>query len=78
MMDGYCSITCGACGHIDSLDVFCRTPIFGDLPKNHYQCPACHLATERRMERHSCCRPALLCQGRLRLLPFRRGCEEAG
>lgn len=49
MMDGYCSITCGVCGQTNSVDAFCRTPIFGDMPKNQYQCPACHLAIERRM-----------------------------
>lgn len=42
-------ITCGSCGHTGSIDDFCRTSVFGELPKNQYQCPGCQLAIERRM-----------------------------
>lgn len=40
-------ITC-KCGHRDDIDAFTSTPIFGELPKNTFQCPACGLAIERR------------------------------
>lgn len=43
----WCHITCGSCGHSDDLDAFCRTPIWGDLPPNVYQCPCCHRAVEK-------------------------------
>lgn len=34
------SITC-RCGHQADFDAFRRTPIRGELPAGHYQCPAC-------------------------------------
>lgn len=43
------TITCGSCGHETDADRFCRTPMFGQLPKNTYQCPKCKTAFERRM-----------------------------
>lgn len=39
---------CGACSHQADIDLFCRTAISGELPKNTYQCPACGHAIERR------------------------------
>jgi len=42
------TITCGACGHEDDYILFTRTPIFGDLPKDTFQCPACGIAIARR------------------------------
>lgn len=39
-------ITC-RCGHRADIDAFTGTPIFGDLPNGHFQCPACHRAWTR-------------------------------
>lgn len=36
-----CNINCGACGHSADIELFSRTPIFGELPAGHFQCPGC-------------------------------------
>lgn len=41
-------MTCGGCGHTADIDEFCKTPVYGDLPRGTYQCPSCGLAIERR------------------------------
>lgn len=41
-------ITCGGCGHVGDFEGFVSTPVYGELPKNTFQCPACGLAIERR------------------------------
>lgn len=43
-----CWITCGCCGHKDDYIHFTRTPVYGDLPKDTFQCPRCHVAISRR------------------------------
>ena len=43
-----CSMTCGFCGHVASLDAFCQTVVAGELPRNVYQCPACRRAIQKR------------------------------
>ncbi|GEM_PF-2263814 len=43
-----CQLICGSCGHQADLDRFTRTPVYGEPPKNVYQCPACAKAIERR------------------------------
>lgn len=40
-MSSYCTVTCGCCGNSDNIDRFTSTPVNGDLPKGHYQCPFC-------------------------------------
>jgi len=47
-MTSYCLLTC-TCGHTADLDAFTTTPVYGQLPKNTFQCPACRRAIERRM-----------------------------
>jgi hypothetical protein len=37
-------LKCGRCGHEDDFDLFCQTPIGGDLPPGTHQCPACKRA----------------------------------
>lgn len=39
----YCTISC-RCGHQATFEEFTSTPVGGDLPRGHYQCPACHFA----------------------------------
>ena len=39
---------CGFCGAVAPLDDYCRTPIYGELPRNVYQCPSCRRAVEKR------------------------------
>jgi len=41
--ESYCNLIC-KCGHEADYDEFCRTPIRGELPKGHHQCPRCHRA----------------------------------
>lgn len=41
------SITCGKCGRAADIDLFTRTPVMGDLPRDHYQCPNCGAAFRR-------------------------------
>jgi hypothetical protein len=43
------NITCGRCFHEGDLDTFTATPIYGDLPPNTVQCPACGIAIEKRV-----------------------------
>lgn len=43
-MSSYCTVTCGRCGNSDDIDRFVSTPIAGDLPKGHFQCPFCGIA----------------------------------
>lgn len=38
------SISCGKCKQLSEFDDFKMTPVNGDLPKNHYQCPKCQHA----------------------------------
>lgn len=43
---GYVTIIC-KCGHVADLEEFCRTPIGGELPPGHFQCPKCTEAWKR-------------------------------
>lgn len=49
---GFCNVICGHCGHVADLDEFCRTPIYGELPKGEHQCPACGVAFKRTMSEY--------------------------
>lgn len=65
-------ITC-KCKHTADFTEFCRTPIFGDLPKGHYQCPSCGLAWLRKESEHSILRhgsAATIVSGRVDLVPI--------
>lgn len=42
------TITCGSCGHVDTMDNFSRAPITGELPPGSYQCPKCRFAVRIR------------------------------
>lgn len=42
-------MTCGKCGHKADIDEFCSTPVYGELPKGVFQCPACGIAIRRRI-----------------------------
>jgi transposase len=42
-------ITCGDCGHVADINDWTRTAVYGDLPRNHYQCPNCGTAFERKV-----------------------------
>ena len=41
-------MSCGACGHFDDMARFTATAVFGELPRNQFQCPACGWAVERK------------------------------
>jgi len=50
------NLTC-KCGHTADIDAFCRTALFGELPRGQYQCPGCGIAwrrveSEHRIMRH--------------------------
>lgn len=44
-------MSCGACGHFDDIARFMETAVFGELPRNQFQCPACGLAVERKQSK---------------------------
>jgi len=46
--ESYLTITC-KCGHEADFMEFRTTPITGDLPKDHYQCPTCRRAWKIEM-----------------------------
>lgn len=54
MMNGV-GIQCAHCGQTNDFDLFCKTNMGIELPKFHYQCPACHAAfkIEKRPVNHS-------------------------
>lgn len=41
-------LSCGACGHFDDMARFTATSVFGELPRNQFQCPACGWSVERK------------------------------
>jgi hypothetical protein len=41
-------MSCGRCGHFDDMARFTATAVFGELPRNQFQCPACGWAVERK------------------------------
>lgn len=41
-------LTCKFCGTTDDLDNFCRSEMYGTLPRNVYQCPNCRRAIGRK------------------------------
>jgi hypothetical protein len=41
-------MSCGRCGHFDDMARFTATAVFGELPRNQFQCPACGWAAERK------------------------------
>lgn len=43
-MNTFCSVTCGRCDNSDDFERFTSTPVAGDLPKGHFQCPFCGLS----------------------------------
>jgi Zn ribbon nucleic-acid-binding protein len=42
------AVTCGACGHADTLESFCNTEIAGPTGRDVFQCPKCRRAFKRR------------------------------
>ena len=44
MIDSYCLLKCGKCGHEDDFFEFTKTPVFGELPRGSHQCPSCKKA----------------------------------
>jgi hypothetical protein len=66
------NITC-RCGHEADLLAFCKTPLFGELPKGHYQCPACKISWKRQESEHRILRhgsAATFVAGRVDLIPL--------
>lgn len=67
----YCTLTC-QCGHEADLDEFCRTPVSGELPKGHYQCPGCGYAWQRKESEHKIITngfESMMIPGKVELLP---------
>lgn len=48
MAESGMGMTCGRCGHFDDMARFTATAVFGELPRNQFQCPACGWAVERK------------------------------
>jgi len=64
------NITC-KCGHTADIDDFCRTLLFGELPKGQFQCPGCGEAWKRVESEHSILRhgsAATIIAGRVELV----------
>ena len=40
-MSAWLEISC-KCGHVDDYDAFTSTPVSGQLPRLHFQCPKCN------------------------------------
>lgn len=40
------------CGYMGAYDEFCFTPVFGELPRGEFQCPACKQAWTVRDVKH--------------------------
>lgn len=67
----YCTLIC-SCGHEADLNEFCRTPISGELPKGHYQCPSCGYAWQRKESKPRIISngfEAMVIPGKVELLP---------
>jgi hypothetical protein len=45
-MYGHVLMKC-KCGNYDTMDSFCRTPVFGELPAGEFQCPSCGAAVRK-------------------------------
>lgn len=63
-------MTCGACGHFDDLAQFTRTAVFGDLPRGHFQCPACGWSVERTQGQPMVHRSGFVEPGAVTLMPL--------
>ncbi len=44
----YAMIKCGNCDYVGDIEEFSSTPIFGELPHDTFQCPACNFAIKRQ------------------------------
>ncbi len=68
------NITC-KCGHTADLEEFCRTPIGGELPPGHFQCPRCGEAWKRVESEHRILRAgdeATIIAGKVLVVPTER------
>lgn len=66
----FMNITC-RCGCTADIDAFCRTELFGELPKGQYQCPGCGVAWKRVESEHRILRygsAATIIPGRVELV----------
>jgi len=62
-------MSCGQCGHFDDIGRFTATAIFGELPRNQFQCPACGWAIERRHGKPEVCPSGWVMPGSVTLAP---------
>ena len=65
------AVTC-KCSYTADLFDFTRTPISGDLPPGHFQCPSCGVAWRRKESEHRILRAgseATIIAGRVDILP---------
>lgn len=63
------TITCGHCGQQSDFDNWTRTPVAGELPRGHYQCPACGIAFKRQMGPSTVYPSGLVIGGDVELVP---------
>jgi hypothetical protein len=49
--ENLCAVTCGFCGHADTLEAFITTPLAGPTRRDVFQCPKCRGAVRRVLKR---------------------------
>ncbi len=69
MAESGMGMTCGQCGHFDDISRFTATVVSGELPRNHFQCPVCGWAVERRQERGKVYPSGFVMPGEVALVP---------
>lgn len=62
-------MTCGRCRHFDDMARFTKTAVFGELPRNQFQCPACGWAVERKQGQPTVLKSGFVMPGDVRLVP---------
>ena len=62
-------LTCGQCHHFDDITRFTATAVFGQLPRNQYQCPACGWAVERKHGKATVHTSGFVVPGEISLVP---------
>jgi len=68
---GFINVTC-TCGYTGDLADFCRTPVYGELPQGHFQCPGCKIAWQRKESEHRILRhgsAATIIPGKVEMVP---------
>lgn len=70
MAESGMGMTCGQCGHFDDISRFTATVVSGELPRNHFQCPAgCGWAVVRQQGKATVYPSGFVAPGEVALVP---------